>query len=520
MTTNINKVGEFAVSIVASSIDRIEVNVAADNRKAHYHSSRSATRAAAVRAPVSTADREADDVSDLLKRVFRGFDGNLAMRLWNGTTLRLGATGAGSSEPSFTLVCRSPSVVHSMVLGRDPLRLAEAYFQGDIDIEGNFFAALRLKDHLHAIRLTFRDRMGALFGALSLRSGLAASAEPRSRRNSLHGQAVKAHSKTENRASIQFHYDVSNKFYALWLDDAMVYSCAYFEQSDLDLEQAQQAKLDHICRKLQLQAGDSLLDIGCGWGALVIHAARHYGVHSHGITLSAEQLSLARERIAQAGLEDRVTVELRDYRDLRGDSVYDKVASVGMFEHVGLKNLPVYFSTVHRLLKPGGLFLNHGITHDVEGWDKTSSTEFINRYFFPDGQLDTVSNIQRGMERARFEIADVEALRPHYALTLRHWVARLERHHEQALQYVGESTFRVWRLYMAACALEFESGEIGVYQVLASKRAGANASPPLTRRHVYRETDVRPDVARRSNRRLSSGDFERLTNNDPARYQG
>lgn len=265
----------------------------------------------------------------------------------------------------------------------------------------------------------------------------------------------------------------------------MVYSCAYFEQPGDDLEQAQQAKLDHICRKLLLKPGDRLLDIGCGWGALVIHAAHRYGVHAHGVTLSPQQLELARQRIAQAGLEDRVKVELLDYRDLQGDSVYDKVASVGMFEHVGLKNLPVYFSTVHRLLKPSGLFLNHGITHDVEGWNKTLSTEFINRYICPDGQLDTVSKIQRGMERARFEIADVEALRPHYALTLRHWVARLEHHHARALQYVNESTYRIWRLYMAASALEFESGEIGIYQVLASKRAAGAASLPLTRRHMY-----------------------------------
>jgi cyclopropane-fatty-acyl-phospholipid synthase len=296
---------------------------------------------------------------------------------------------------------------------------------------------------------------------------------------------VKAHSQKENRDAVSFHYDVSNNFYALWLDEAMVYSCAYFQQPGDDLEQAQQAKLDHICRKLLLKPGDRFLDIGCGWGALVMHAARRYGVRAHGITLSRRQLKFAQQRIAQAGLRDRVTVELRDYRDLQGDCAYDKIASVGMFEHVGLKNLPMYFSTVHRLLKPAGLFLNHGITHDLEGWNKTLSTEFINRYVFPDGQLDTVSNIQRGMERARFEIADVEALRPHYALTLRHWVSRLEQHHTQALEYVSESTYRVWRLYMAACALEFESAEIGIYQVLASKRAAGPAPVPLTRRHMY-----------------------------------
>jgi cyclopropane-fatty-acyl-phospholipid synthase len=444
-----------------------------------------AANAAALRAPSGVPHRGADEASDLLKCLFRGFDGSLAVRLWNGITVRLGKAAANESEPRFTLVCRNPSVVCSIVLGRDRLRLAEAYFRGDIDIEGDFFAALGMKDHLHSIRLSTRDRLRALVSAVRLRAANNARPGPGSQHPSLRGRAVKAHSKAENRAAIQFHYDISNAFYALWLDEAMVYSCAYFEEPGDDLEQAQQAKLDHICRKLRLKPGDRLLDIGCGWGALVIHAARHYGVYAHGVTLSSQQLELARQRTAQAGLEDRVAVELRDYRDLQGDSVYDKVASVGMFEHVGLKNLPVYFATVHRLLKPSGLFLNHGITHDVEGWNKTSSTEFINRYVFPDGQLDTVSNIQRGMERAKFEIADVEALRPHYALTLRHWVSRLERHHAQALQYVSESTFRVWRLYMAACALEFESGEIGIYQVLASKRAAGTASPPLTRRHLY-----------------------------------
>ena len=432
------------------------------------------------------AQREVDQVAGLLKKLFSSFNGNLALRLWNGDTFRLGTNHANESEPPFTLVCRHPGVVRSMILGRDRLRLAEAYFRGDLDIEGDFFTALGLKDHLNGIRLCLRDRLTALLGAARLGASSDMSHSPKVQRSSLHGQAVTEHSKTENRASIEFHYDVSNEFYALWLDDAMVYSCAYFEHPDDTLEQAQWAKLDHICRKLRLAPGDRFLDIGCGWGALAIHAAQHYGVQAHGITLSQRQLELARQRVAQAGLQDRVTLELRDYRELPGESVYDKVASVGMFEHVGLKNLPTYFAAVHRVLKPSGLFLNHGITHDVEGWEKTSSTEFINRYVFPDGQLDTVSNIQRGMERSRFEIADVEALRPHYALTLRHWVARLERHHDEALRYVNESTYRVWRLYMAACALEFESGEIGVYQVLASKRSIGAARLPLTREHLHR----------------------------------
>ena len=445
-----------------------------------------ATHAVSLPAITKVAQRSAEQTAALLQRLFHSFNGALSLRLWSGITLRLGNAPADGTEPRFTLVFRSPGVLRSMILGRDRLRLAEAYFRSDLEIEGDFFAALGLKDHLNSIRLCLRDRLITVLGAARLGASADPSLEPTVQRTSLHGQAVTAHSKTENRASIEFHYDVSNEFYALWLDDAMVYSCAYFEHPDDTLEQAQWAKLDHICRKLRLAPGDRFLDIGCGWGALVIHAAQHYGVQAHGITLSQRQLDLARQRVSQAGLEDRVTLELRDYRDLSGESVYDKVASVGMFEHVGLKNLPTYFATVHRVLKPFGLFLNHGITHDVEGWEKTSSTEFINRYVFPDGQLDTVSNIQRGMERARFEIADVEALRPHYALTLRHWVARLERSHDEALRYVNESTYRVWRLYMAACALEFESGEIGVYQVLASKRSVGAARLPLTREHLHR----------------------------------
>jgi cyclopropane-fatty-acyl-phospholipid synthase len=411
-----------------------------------------------------------EQASDLLRRLFRSFDGSLAVRLWNGTTLQLGRHSEQGPPTQFTLVCRSPAALSSVVMGLDRLRLAEAFFNGDFDIEGDFFAALGLKDHLDSIHMSWRDRFGAVIPALRLRLINRGQAAPARRPTSLNARPVKAHSRQENSEAVRFHYDVSNEFYALWLDAAMVYSCAYFEQP-----------------------GDRLLDIGCGWGALVIHAASRYGVHAHGVTLSRQQLAFAHQRISQAGVADRVTVELRDYRDLQGASVYDKVASVGMFEHVGLKNLPLYFSTVERLLKPAGLFLNHGITHEMEGWDdKTLSTEFINRYIFPDGQLDTVSNIQRGMERAGFEIADVESLRPHYARTLRHWVRRLEQHHTQALHHVGESTYRLWRLYMAACALEFESGDIGVYQLLASKRTVGLAALPLTRRHLYRAAAVSP----------------------------
>jgi cyclopropane-fatty-acyl-phospholipid synthase len=429
--------------------------------------------------------RGSEQAVQLLQRLFRRYPGVLTVRLWDGTSIRAGTHAAPAPESPFTLVFRTPEAVWSAVLGSDPLALADAYFRGDLDIEGDFFAALSIKDHLDALQMPRAEKLLVALTALRLRM-LNAAAHHSERLFALSdAPRIKAHSKAENRDAIRFHYDVSNEFYALWLDRAMVYSCAYFENPEVDLESAQQAKLDHICRKLALRPGEKFLDIGCGWGALVIHAARHYGVRAHGVTLSSQQLNIARERIEKAGLGGSVSVELMDYRDLPGQALYDKIASVGMFEHVGLKNLPVYFSTVHRLLKPRGLFLNHGITHDSEGWQPNVSTEFINRYVFPDGQLDTISNVQRVMEHAKFEIADVEGLRPHYALTLRHWVARLERNRALALQYVNEATYRVWRLYMSACALQFESGEIGIYQVLASKRAAGVLDLPLTRRHLY-----------------------------------
>ena len=427
--------------------------------------------------------RGADLAAALLRKVFHSLPFKLTVRLWTGAAFGVGASDADLADSRFALCFKNPHAVSDLILGKDPLRLAEAYFRSDLDIEGDLFAALRLKDHLEDLRLPIGERLSALLMARKLRrlnrhAWRAGAADT-------HGPQVLGHSKDENRDAIHFHYDVSNEFYRLWLDRAMVYSCAYFEEADYSLDDAQQAKLEHICRKLELTPNEKLLDIGCGWGALVIHAARHHGVRAHGVTLSEKQLQVARQRIAEAGLEERVTVELKDYRDLVGRDVYDKISSVGMFEHVGLKNLPVYFDTVHRLMKPSGLFLNHGITHEEAGWDKNVSTEFINRYVFPDGQLDNISNIQRYMEDAKFEIADVEALRAHYALTLRAWVERLERRRARALEYVSEATYRVWRLYMSACALEFESGHLGIYQVLASKRGPLHAHLPLTRRHLY-----------------------------------
>lgn len=427
-----------------------------------------------------TDDTEANRAKQVVRRVLSGYPGNLAVRLWNGETLEI-----GEGPPDFTLVFHRPAPLRDLILFRDPLRLAEAYFRGLLDVEGDIYAVFGLKEHLGALTLSLPEKLAFLATALRLggRSGEArtepsGSITPSPAR--FGGRPAR-----NTRQSIAFHYDVSNEFYGLWLDRQMVYSCAYFQTTEENLDQAQQNKLEHICRKLRLKPGERLLDIGCGWGALVCWAAEHYGVRAHGVTLSRNQYEYGLQRIRELGLEGRVTLEIKDYRDLEGEGVFDKIASVGMFEHVGLKNLPLYFGTAHRLLKPKGLFLNHGITHDGEGWQKTVSTQFINRYVFPDGELDSVSNVQRAMERARFEILDVESLRPHYALTLRHWVNRLEARRVEALGHVTEATYRVWRLYMAACAVQFEEGGAGVYQILASKKGTGLGPAPLTRRDLY-----------------------------------
>lgn len=438
-----------------------------------------------------SANAGAKRAERIVERMFRDYPGNMAVRLWDGRTAVFGA-----DSPEFTVVFREPHPFRDLILSRDPLRLAEAYFLGKVELEGDLYAALRFKDYLQSLRLSAIEKAAFLSGALLLGNSADedAGASSPGWRASLFARLAGKHSRARDRQAIAFHYDVSNDFYQMWLDEQMVYSCAYFEETGESLDQAQRNKLDHICRKLRLKPGERLLDIGCGWGALIRRAARHYGVSAHGITLSRNQYEHCLRTIAEQGLQDRVSVELKDYRDMAGDAVFDKIVSVGMFEHVGIGNFPTYFGAAQRLLKPGGLFLNHGITCDTEGWRKSLSTEFINRYVFPGGELDTVSNVQRAMERSGFEILDVEALRPHYALTLRHWVQRLESRRDEALQCVSEATYRVWRLYMAACALSFEAGDVGVYQVLAAKRAKGSNPVPLTRRDVYlpgRETERR-----------------------------
>jgi cyclopropane-fatty-acyl-phospholipid synthase len=412
-----------------------------------------------------------------------------ALRLWDGTV----EDSKASSEPRFTLMLRRPGALRRMLLPPTELALGEAYVRGDFDVEGNLEEATALADFIST-----RLRSPILLARLVRRlrklpsDDLPENDGSRSPRRHLRGRL---HSQKRDAAAVRSHYDVGNEFYALWLDRRMVYSCAYFDTGEEDIDAAQEAKLDYICRKLRLKAGESLLDIGCGWGGLVLYAAERYGVRATGITLSEPQATLARARIAEAGLTDRCHIEVQDYRDLPQGADFDKVVSVGMFEHVGRAKLPTYFSQAYRLTRPGGLLLNHGIvtlssrSAPLRVVEKALSprTSFIQRYVFPDGELVSSAEVLRFAEAAGFETRDVESLREHYALTLHRWVRRLEARHEEAAQIAGEQAYRVWRLYMAASARAFAIGRIGINQALFSKIGEDGLSNlPLTRKDLYR----------------------------------
>ncbi len=400
----------------------------------------------------------------IVSLLLAGYTGEVAVQLWDGNL------AAGNEDAACRLVFHHPGALRDLILRRNLVRLTEFYLAGRIDVIGDMEGLFSLAPHLSGLKLSWRDKWQLISLALRL---------PASRMH----LAREGLEHDNSRATIAHHYDVGNAFYQLWLDPEMVYSCAYFLHRDESLAEAQQNKLDYICRKLRLSQGQTLLDIGCGWGALAIWAARHYGVQVHGITLSEAQYRFARQRVEEEGLSDQVTIELRDYRDLPQDVQYDRVVSVGMFEHIGIKNFPTYFSLVKRVLKPGGLFLNHGISNEA-GWRRTQLTRFINRYIFPDGELTSISRVSQAMEGAGFEVVDVEGLRRHYALTLRHWVKALVEKKEQAAKLSSEEAYRLWKLYMAGCAYFFDAGEINVYQVLAG-HAGQPLDMPLTRDDLY-----------------------------------
>lgn len=392
--------------------------------------------------------------------------GRLPVKLWDGRTL-------GPEDAEFRLVLSSPQALRALLPPSD-LAAGEAYVDGHIDIEGDALAALSAAADLRD------DGIDAASVSRAVPLLVRLPALQRSPSTSGAHLTGEPHSLTRDREAIQFHYDVGNDFFALFLDEDLVYSCAYYTHPQDTLEAAQRRKLDVVCRKLRLSAGDRFLDVGCGWGSLAIHAAKTCGVHVVGVTLSKEQAKLGAERVAEAGLTDQVEIRLQDYRDVTG--TFDAIASVGMFEHVGPANLPSYFATLTSLLADGGRVLNHGITtgHRMAVTDYTTGPpSFASTHIFPDGGLVPAWQAIRDMERTGLEIRDVEQLRPSYALTLREWLARLEGRWDEAVALAGKRTTRIWRVYLAGSATGFERGDLGVIQVLGVRRGGYG---PLGRR--------------------------------------
>ena len=376
----------------------------------------------------------------------------LRLELWDGRRYDL------SAAPTVTVAIPRPSALQYFI-SPDLNKLGEAFVEGRIRVEGSIHEVFKAAESL------------ARAAATSTRGRLSRGGR---------------HSRGQDRKAVQYHYDVSNDFYALFLDRNMVYSCAYYRGEDDSLDAAQVQKLDHLLNKLALKPGERFLDIGCGWGALIVRAAQR-GALATGITLSRNQYEYARERIRAEGLQGCCTVELRDYRDLPGKARFDKIASVGMFEHVGLERLPDYFVKLHSLLEDGGLVVNHGITtSDVDNRATgLGAGEFINRYVFPDGELPHIALVLKEMSAAGLEVTDVESLRRHYARTCHEWASRIEARRSEAERLAGEKRSRIWRIYLAGCAYGFANGWMNVYQALACKNLGVATALPLTRDYIY-----------------------------------
>lgn len=379
----------------------------------------------------------------------------LALELWNGRRVDM------VESPRVHLKLKSAAAAR--VLMKPTMdNLAQAYIEGAIDLDGPISDIVGIADQL-----------ADTSGEADKRAGLSQ-------------WLGRNHTRSSDRKAIQYHYDVSNEFYSLWLDPRMVYSCAYFRTGGEDLATAQVAKLDLICRKLKLLPDERLLDLGCGWGAMVMHAAKHYGVRAVGVTLSEQQCELATERVMAAGLQDRVEIRLQDYRDIN-DGPYDKISSIGMFEHVGLKNLGGYFKIIAKLLREGGVAMNHGITAtdtDSRGVGRGVS-EFIDRYVFPNGELPHVSLAIRELSGAGLELVDAESIRRHYALTCQHWSRRFEQALPRLREITDERQVRIWRIYLAGCALGFSRRWMNIYQLLVVKSGAETAGLPLTRDYMY-----------------------------------
>ena len=425
---------------------------------------------------VETSSRSVAEVIEPLVEELVGGPLPIALRFWDGSRL-------GPPSPPATLAVRSPDALRRLTWAPNELGYARAFVTGDIDIEGSVFSALELRDVMTSpdqhLDLGFGGRRWSRLLRAARELGVLGLPPPAPREEArLRGRR---HTRERDARAVARHYDVSNDFYRLILGDTMTYSCAYFREPAMALDEAQRAKHDLICAKLGLREGDRLLDVGCGWGEMVIHTARRHGVSAVGVTVSAAQAELAEKRVAEAGVAGQVEIRLQDYRDV-ADGPFDAISSVGMFEHVGLSELERYFALLAGLLRPGGRLLNHAISRVDPRQGSFDRNSFIARYVFPDGELHEVGRVVTAMQGHGLEVRDVESLRDHYPLTLRRWVENLENNWERAVAYAGPTQARIWRLYMAASALGFEANRISVHQVLAVKPDSKGAGGmPLTR---------------------------------------
>ncbi len=422
---------------------------------------------------------------ELFTELGRQLNSPISIRLWDDSVVALGE----NAEDGLQFSIKSPGVIGGLLRKPTPDNLLRHYALGYIDYHGADLVSLIEKARVK----NSRERSRKLPKSLMARAALAfitTKGEDLEVTHEYTGDETGLNRKQEeNQDFIQFHYDVSNEFYELFLDSNMVYSCAYFHDWDESLEQAQFNKLDMICRKLQLKPEERFLDIGCGWGALVCHAAQQYGVKAHGITLSKEQLAYAESKIQRLGLQDLVTVELCDYADVQGP--FDKIASIGMVEHVGIDNMMGYMKKVRSLLPDRGMFLNHGITRPAKKSQKQfrrmrPEQRLLAKYIFPGGELDHIGHMLECMEAVGFDVHDVEGWRDHYALTCRRWCQRLEQNKQQAVKLIGEERYRMWVLYLAGVTFALGDGSARIYQTVATrhKAKGISGMPP-TREHLY-----------------------------------
>lgn len=417
-----------------------------------------------------------DKSAALIRRLVDLFQPQFAVELWTGE--RIGPPGGP------TLKINDRQILGRILRRPNFETLLRLWVSKAIDLEnGSLFDIMAL-----APRAKFKETLRGIskleilreLPALLFNSGHATTSSTLAGRNPF--------ASGSDKEAIQHHYDISNDFYRLFLDERLVYSCGYFKKWSNGIDEAQADKLDHICRKLRLKPGERLLDIGCGWGAMLIHAVKHYGVTGHGVSLSEAQTALARERIRAQGLEDRITIEVKSYADLTGS--FDKISSIGMFEHLGVRNHDAYFTAVQRLLKPGGIYLHHAITRrmkkDKRGWQrKGAEYKALLKYIFPGAEVDPIGVSIQNLEAHGFEVHDVENLREHYARTCRLWAERLQARFDEAIAEVGEAKARLWLFYLTGCSIGFDGGSMLIFQTVATKRTRGPSGLPPTREDLY-----------------------------------